>query len=192
MKEPNARASRTEQRRNTEARILAAACRLFAESGYEKTTIRAVAAAAGVDAGLVMHYFGSKETLFVRATRSTPAEPVSGTPEQVTEQLLAKLATSLIDEPVESLAVLRSMLTHPNATQAARAAASSHQKQLSEAIPADDAEVRAALVSATLIGVVLSRHLLHFEALREADPKQITDLLRPVLFSLTNADTGQQ
>jgi AcrR family transcriptional regulator len=55
--------SRPEQRRRTEARILDAAARLFLAAGYERTTIRAVASAAGVDAGLVMHYFGSKQEL---------------------------------------------------------------------------------------------------------------------------------
>jgi AcrR family transcriptional regulator len=39
---------------------------LFAASGYDRTTIRA-AAAAGADPALVMHYFGSKEKLFARA-----------------------------------------------------------------------------------------------------------------------------
>ena len=51
--------SRAEQRRRTEARILEAASRIFVTAGYERATIRAVASAAGVDAGLVMHYFGS-------------------------------------------------------------------------------------------------------------------------------------
>ena len=51
--------TRAEQRRRTEARILTAARQMFADVGYDRTTIRAVAAAVGVDAGLVMHYFGS-------------------------------------------------------------------------------------------------------------------------------------
>ena len=45
--------SRAEQRRRTEARILDAAAQMFLTAGYERTTIRAVASAAGVDAGLV-------------------------------------------------------------------------------------------------------------------------------------------
>lgn len=107
-------------------------------------------------------------------TWSAPAEPVGGTPEQVTEQLLARLAASLVEEPVESPAVLRSMPTHPDATRAALSAASGHQEQLSESIPGDDADVRAALISATLI--------------RHATPEQIVDLMRRALRSLTNAD----
>ena len=56
----------------TQARILDAAAGLFAEAGYERATIRAIAAAAGVDAGLVMHYFGSKVSLFRAVMHSAP------------------------------------------------------------------------------------------------------------------------
>jgi AcrR family transcriptional regulator len=48
---------------STRARILGAAVDRFAQLGYHGTTIRAVAAAAGVSAALVVHYFGSKERL---------------------------------------------------------------------------------------------------------------------------------
>src|SRR5258708_6523412 len=65
--------SRAEQRRRTEARILDAATQVFFSAGYDRTTIRAVASAAGVDAGLVMHYFGSKQDLFRRVIDGLPA-----------------------------------------------------------------------------------------------------------------------
>jgi AcrR family transcriptional regulator len=47
----------------TRANILSAARRRFDE-GYERTTPRAVAADVGVDAALVIRYFGSKQDLF--------------------------------------------------------------------------------------------------------------------------------
>ena len=84
--------SRAEQRRRTEARILDAATQLFLTAGYERTTIRAVASAAGVDAGLVMHYFGSKQELYRRVIEAAPVPEVSGTPAEAAEQLLASLA----------------------------------------------------------------------------------------------------
>jgi AcrR family transcriptional regulator len=179
---------RAEQRRRTEARILEAAARLFVESGYERTTIRGIARAAGVDAGLVMHYFGSKQELFQRVTHASPAQPVGGTPEQVSEQILAILADSLANEPVQSLAVLRSMLTHPEAAQVAQEGAAHYRAQISRSIPAEDADTRAALVSAIMIGVIVSRHLLKTDSLADATPQQIVGLLRPCLRSLTLAD----
>ena len=180
--------SRAEQRRRTEARILEAAARLFVESGYERTTIRGIARAAGVDAGLVMHYFGSKQELFQRVTQASPAQPLGGTPEQVSEQILAILADSLTNEPVQSLAVLRSMLTHPEAAQVAQEGAARYRDQISRSIPAADADTRAALVSAIMIGVVVSRHLLRNGGLTDASPQQIVGLLRPCLDSLILAD----
>lgn len=53
--------------------ILQAAGRLFADLGYDKTTIRLVAESAGVDPKLVMHYFGNKQRLFI-ATVKVPRE----------------------------------------------------------------------------------------------------------------------
>src|SRR6185312_12108963 len=126
--------TRAEQRRNTEARILEAAKRMFADLGYERTTIRGVAAAAGVDGGLVMHYFGSKVELFTRAAELSAEPDPSGPPDQVAEQLLASLARRLHDEPVGSLAVLRSMLTHDGAEEGFRAAAAPRLDGLTSAI----------------------------------------------------------
>ncbi len=94
-------------------RILTAARQLFAESGYDRTTIRAIATAARTDPGLVMRYFGSKEALFTRVAQITTDGPLAGSPEQVAELLLASLSKKLRAEPVGTTAMLRSMLTHP-------------------------------------------------------------------------------
>lgn len=183
-------ASRADQRRRTEARILDAAARLFVADGYERTTIRGIARAAGVDGGLVMHYFGSKQQLFERVTHSSPAPVPAGTPEQICEQILAQLDEGLRHEPVHSLAVLRSMLTHPEAAQAARTGAARYQEQLSQALPGDDARLRAELVTAVLLGVIVSRHLLKAGELADADPERISGLLRPGLRSLLGVGNG--
>jgi AcrR family transcriptional regulator len=70
--------SRAEQRRRTETRILEAATQVFFSAGYDRATIRAVASAAGVDAGLVMHYFGSKQELFRRVIEAVPVSERPG------------------------------------------------------------------------------------------------------------------
>jgi AcrR family transcriptional regulator len=176
--------SRAEQRRRTEARILEAASRVFVTAGYERATIRAVASAAGVDAGLVMHYFGSKQELFRRVIDAAPVPEVSGAPEQATEQILATLADRLANEPVASLAILRSMLTNPEAADVISEGLARYQAQITRAIPADDASLRAALISAIILGVTVSRHLIKSDQLASADPAQVISLLRPGLLSL--------
>jgi len=176
--------SRAEQRRRTEARILEAATQIFLDAGYERTTIRAVASAAGVDAGLVMHYFGSKQELFRRVIDAAPVPEISEEPGQATEQILAMLASRLANEPVASLTILRSMLTNSEAASAVRAGAARYQAQIAQAIPADDADLRAAIISAINLGITVSRHLIRSDELASADPAQVIRLLRPCVLSL--------
>jgi AcrR family transcriptional regulator len=187
--DPSARPTRAQQRRQTEERILAAARQMFAELGYDRTTIRAVATAAGVDAGLVMHYFGTKDELFSRAARLPADELPSGTAEQVAEALLTSLAKRLDSEPVASLAVLRSMLTNTDAADRYRTAAEPQLSQITAAIPTADAELRASLLSAIVHGVIIERYLLRLGRLADASPDQIIDLLRPCFQTLATAQT---
>ena len=180
--------SRAEQRRATEARILANARQLFAENGYDRTTIRAVATAAGVDPGLVMHYFGSKAELFGRAIDNASPPLDATTADEVSDQLLDRLHASLAEEPVESLALLRSMLTHPEAAQELRVASRAYKDSISRAIPDEQADLRAAVVSAAIIGVVLGRHLIRLDHLTDADPERIVEILRPAVRAITRAE----
>jgi AcrR family transcriptional regulator len=179
--------SRAEQRRRTEDRILDAATQSFFAVGYERTTIRAVASAAGVDAGLVMHYFGSKQDLFRRVIDAAPVPEPAAEPGAAAEEILAGLAGRLAAAPVASLTILRSMLTNPEAADAVRDGASRYIENLAQAIPSEDADLRAAVINAVLLGVTISRHLLRFDALADADPQRIVDLLRPGIVAL--ADT---
>jgi AcrR family transcriptional regulator len=179
---------RTEQRRRTEARILDAATQVFFAAGYERTTIRAVASAAGVDAALVMHYFGSKQELFRRVIDAASVPEVSGAPGQAAEQILATLADRLASEPVASLSVLRSMLTNPEAASAVSAGMARYQAQIAQAIPAGDASLRAAIISAIILGVTVSRHLINSGELATADPAQVISLLRPCMISLMSRE----
>ncbi len=50
-------------RAESRSRILAAALRLFAEHGYEQTSVRMIAQAADVAQGLLYNYFAGKEAL---------------------------------------------------------------------------------------------------------------------------------
>ena len=182
--------SRAEQRRRTETRILDAATQVFFSAGYDRTTIRAVASAAGVDAGLVMHYFGSKQELFRRVIDAAPVPEVSGAPGQAAEQILAGLASRLASEPVASLALLRSMLTNPEAAAVASVGMARYQAQIAQVIPADDASLRAAIISAVILGVTVSRHLVKSDELATADPAQVISLLRPCLLALAAPPPG--
>src|ERR1700753_500792 len=116
------RGHRADQRRRTEARIRAAAAELFVASGYERTTIRAVAQDAGVDAGLVMHYFGSKQELVDQVNNRLEPLPALRRP-----------------TPATPLAVLRWMLPPPEAAQSLGERTIRYRTEMASAIPAPDA-----------------------------------------------------
>jgi hypothetical protein len=115
---------------------------------------------------------------------AAPVPEVSGTPEQAAEQILATLADRLANEPVASLTILRSMLTNPEAASVISEGMTRYQAQIAQAIPAGDASLRAALISAIILGVTVSRHLIKSDELASADPAQIISLLRPGMISL--------
>ncbi|GAB3960524.1 TetR family transcriptional regulator [Actinoallomurus acanthiterrae] len=177
--------TRAERRRRTEARILAAARERFAEVGYDRTTIRAVAAAAGVDPALVMQYFGDKKELFRRAVEVPPDEELPGDPAKLTELLLSIVGVKLGELPQTSLPLLRSTFTHPEATERMRDAMTRQVEQASAAMPGEEAELRAALILAILFGVSTGRNLIGLGPLRDASSEQITRLLRPCFEALT-------
>ena len=109
---------------DTRAEVLAAARASFAEKGFRGTTIRAVAAAAGVDPALVHHYFGTKDDLFLAALEM-PVDPrellapvMAQGPDGAGERLL-RTFLSVWDDPeiqVRLLAVVRSVLDEDGAT----------------------------------------------------------------------------
>ncbi|TMM13406.1 MAG: TetR/AcrR family transcriptional regulator [Actinobacteria bacterium] len=178
---------RDERRQHTQERILCAARELFSRSGYDRTTIRAVAAAAKVDPALVMHYFGSKEELFGEAIRVDMEDVVVGPEEELADRLLSKLGDKLEAEPDAQLALLRSMLTHPQAAEGVRRALARECGQVvGSAIGGAEGALRAGLVSATTIGVIVGRYLLQLDGLKDADPKEITEILRPCFRALVD------
>jgi AcrR family transcriptional regulator len=181
---------RAERRRRTEERILGAARSLFADVGYERATIRGVAKAAGVDPALVMQYFGSKQELFQQAVRVSPvAGPELGADELV-EHLLGTLTAKMGELPRSSLAMMRSMLTHPEAAASAREVLGRQIDRLAEALPDDDARLRATLMTLVMLGVTVGHQLLELDELRGVPQEELARLLRPSLRALTGQDVS--
>lgn len=178
--------SRADRRRATEARILDSARELFAEKGFDRTTIRAVAAVAGVDPALVMQYFGSKRELFSQAVQALPVSPAPADGDALVDQLLATLGLKLGGLPEGTLAMMRSMLTDPAAADHVRAALARQIDGVAAALPAaEDPELRAALIVTTLLGVTIGHQLLALPALHDAPPERVAALLRPAVRALT-------
>jgi AcrR family transcriptional regulator len=181
--------TREERRRRTEATILDAARQLFAEVGFEKTTIRGVAGRAGVDPALVMQYYGSKEGLFAAAAHAmADRKQVSEVPrEQIASQALKDLFGGFEDEHSRcaSIAVMRSCLTHERARAVMRdEVMSEKQAKVAQTIGGDDAELRAGLLAATMIGTTIARYLLEIPSVAQASQEDVERVMEPVLKAL--------
>jgi AcrR family transcriptional regulator len=183
--------TRDERRRRSEAAILQAARELFAESGFERTTIRAVAARAGLDPALVMQHYGSKEGLFAAAARwSDDAQSVLvATRETMPAAAVADLLAKFEDAPDREAAValMRNCLTHPQAARVMRdEVMCDRAAAVARTLDGEDAELRAGLLGACMIGLGMARYLLEIEPVASASREDLHRLMEPVLRALVD------
>jgi AcrR family transcriptional regulator len=176
------------QRRSqdTKARILAAARHLFAEEGYEPTTVRAVAAAAKADPALVIRYFGSKEGLFAAAASFDLRIPdLSIVPREAMGAALARhFLTRWEGDPADNALRILLRAAATNAAAAARCREIFSQQVLpaiSRVAPAGDAARRAALVGTQLLGFALCRYILSLPAVMDMDRETAVAILGPTI-----------
>ncbi len=171
MSEPRTRAAK---RAATAQRILAAARDEFGEHGFEATTVRAIAQKAGIDPSLVIQHYGSKAGLFAMAIQLPDASPGA-----VTEHRLDVLDVRLGQIPPETKALVRSMLTVPEATESMKSFLDERVANLSRSIGGDNAEIRAALIVSSILGLTIAKHFLKLDALEAASDSDIEAAARP-------------
>jgi hypothetical protein len=107
------------------------------------------------------------------------------------ESLLRTLEYKLNDPDRERMAMLRSMLTHPAATEQAREGLDHQAGQIAAALSGSDAGLRGALVVSVVLGVRIGRDLLGLARLADVPPDQILELMRPVFEALIDAGTRE-
>lgn len=183
------RLSREERRHRTEAAILRAARELFAETGFERTTIRGVAARAGIDPALVMQHYGSKEGLFAAAARWTSDHEriLTATSDSLPSAALADLFDKFesATDREAAVALLRNCLTHPSAARIMRdEVMCDRAAAVASTLEGPEAELRASLFGACMIGVGIARYLLELEPLASASREDVDRLMQPVLRAL--------
>lgn len=176
--------------RDTRSDILRAARTLFADLGFERTTMRAVAARAGVDVALIYHHYGSKDELLAAAlTVPESARPVlrpvpAGTSDPGREITRAILDLWENDPTVreQTLAMVRTALSHEHAARRLEELHSSAVLALvSEVIADDSKDLRAGLIGAHLSGLLLTRYLFKVPAMATADAARLVDAAGPVI-----------
>jgi AcrR family transcriptional regulator len=145
----------------TRADILAAARRMFAAEGYERTTLRAIAADVGVDAALVIRYFGSKQDLFATATEFTIELPdlTDAEPDDIAAMLLPRYF-AVWEEDHSFMALLQVAMTSRVAADILNETLATHVAPALKAATPDNDQQRIALTDAFVIGLAATRSVL--------------------------------
>ncbi|GJN99083.1 putative transcriptional regulator, TetR family protein [Mycobacterium marinum] len=176
----------------TRRRILDAARAVFAEVGYERATIRGIAAAAGVDKSSIIKYFGTKQALFHEAVHwDIPvAELSTDDAGQTTENYARAMLTAWAADPNSPMAVLlRTSMTSEDAADILRRHITTQGVDaVAATIDASDARLRAAVAGAILMGIASQRFILRMPDLVNADIDDILRLVTPLLRSLIDPE----
>jgi len=176
---------------DTRDRILTVAREEFSERGYEKTSVRGIAKAAGVDSALVHHYFGTKEQVFEAAIEVAFA-PALNAPEALAEgpldgvgERLTRFIFGIWENPTTRtplLAIVRSAVNNEAAAAVfRRLVASQLLRRIAAQLDRPDAELRAELAAAQLVGCAMLRYVIKVEPLVSADVEQIIARVAPVV-----------
>ncbi|WP_327269221.1 TetR family transcriptional regulator [Streptomyces sp. NBC_01218] len=163
--------------------LVTAARSLFLEHGYRRTTLRAVAASAGVDMALIAYHFGSKKGLFAEvmrfqcATALTVDEVLGGDPATLPDRLIDAV-TSLWED-----AGFRALSTQgtPAAEAIGEYLESELLARLAEFLGGRDATARATAAVTVLGGLIHTRYLNPLPTPAALTPAEARRVLVPAL-----------
>jgi AcrR family transcriptional regulator len=169
----------------TRADILDAARRRFAAEGYERTTLRAIAGDVGVDAALVIRYFGSKQDLFATATDFMIDLPdlSEADPDAIADMLLPRYFAVWEDDPA-FLALLRAAMTSRVAADTLNQTLATHVAPTLMAATPDHHQERIALTDAFVIGLATTRSVLANPPVADLSREELSRWAAPVFRQL--------
>jgi AcrR family transcriptional regulator len=173
----------------TREAILVAARERFAEVGYDRATIRAIAVLAGVDPALVVRFHGSKEELFRQAMAlpegiSRALLSLAEGPRETVGRRLAEVIVGGLENPASRPIVLgriRSATSHPAAAELVRETVTHDLLALASAITDDEPNTRANLVACHVVGLAVARHMVRIEPLASMAPADVIEVAAPIL-----------
>lgn len=195
---PARRAGRRAGDSGTRALVLAAAQRQFSELGYDRTSMRSIAAEAGVDQKLVGYFFGSKHALFVAATQ-LPFDPgaaisqVLGADRRGRGERLARLVMGMLENPEAGsrlIGLVRAAAAEPEAARMVRELFSREIWAPAAArLPARDPALAVSLIATQVLGLVMARHVIRAEPLASMPPDAVVGLIAPAFQRLLDGET---
>ncbi len=167
----------------TRRAILGAARAMFAARGYEGTTIRAVAAQAGIDASMVMRYFRSKAGLFTAAvTMDLQVPDLGAVPASRRGELLVRHFISRWEDPArddELIALMRTAVTSETVAGQLQAVLSQLITEPIADLGDERAGERGAFIVAQLLGLALCRYILRLEPLASLPSEDVVAAVAP-------------
>jgi AcrR family transcriptional regulator len=175
---------------DTRERILTSARELFAVNGIDRTSIRAVAKAAGVDAALVHHYYGTKEQLFAAAVHLPidPMQVIAPMRETPVEELGLKLPSLLLplwesELGAGLIATLRSLISGDEVGLARSFLQDIIGGEIGSRVddPPGTGKIRTQFVASQLMGVVMARYIIKVEPFASLPTEQIAQTIAPNL-----------
>jgi AcrR family transcriptional regulator len=184
------RSGRPRGETGTREGILDGARREFLQHGFDRATIRGIAASAGVDPALVHHYYGTKQNLFLAALQLPPEIPallrkaLAGGRDDAGERLV-RFFFQVWDRPEASspfLMLLRSAVSNPQATAMLREFVTDVMiRPTSEQLAVDGAAIRAPLVASHMVGIAFLRYLIELEPIKSASVESLVAMVGPTL-----------
>ena len=174
----------------TRAAVLTAAKEAFGAAGYTATSVRSVARAAGVDPSLVLHFFGSKDALF-EAALELPLDPEvlvahlladgpDGLGERIVRTFLGVWDATPGQDPM--LAMLRSAASHPDSAERLRdLLLRVVLRPVARGAGGTEPDLRAGLLASQLLGLAMTRYVLHMEPVASATADELAPLYGPTL-----------
>lgn len=182
---------------DTRAHILAVAEAVFARDGFAEASVRGIAREAGVDPALVHRYFGSKRDLFAAAIRLgfdvkslTARVTASGGRDGVGHRAISTI-TAVWESPM-GRTLLESVRTNPTlmGLMAGFMFDVIVEAAISLGYSRREAELRAALVEATMLGLVQARFALAIKPVASMSRDDLIRVYAPILQRLMGEDLG--
>ncbi len=202
MSERRSRRGRRPGVSGTRDAILAAARTCFTERGYDRASMRQIAAFAGVDPALIHHYFGRKERLFLATMRMPDLDTALGQvlappegldPGQIGEGLVRAVARLWADPelPRTLAGLVRTAATNEQGAAMLREfLGHAVLGRLATAVPSEDADLRAALVGSQIFGLLVARVVLKLEPLASMPGEDLARSVGPTLQRYLTGDIG--
>jgi AcrR family transcriptional regulator len=170
-------------------RILETARALFGQHGYAGTTVRAIAAEAGVDPAMVFYFFGTKQGLFAAVVEMSANVPpaiesiFTGSPDSMGARIVRTLVENLDESDRPPLVILaRSAPTHDQSQALLREFIDREiTGRLAAMLDTPDAGLRVGMVAVQILGLAVARYIVRIEPIASAPVDELVNRFGPIV-----------